>query len=239
VVITPTIVVKGMIGTNSVNESFSPSLDFLLDTHKLLLNRSGGSVAMHVSKSSSGTGKATRANTVDLRLAQPSVSAARKLSIAGLVLALLSLGVVIAIGVKKHRGDEPEQIKRQYGHLLLPVSQLPNFDRIAECDSIEALAALAERYDRAILYRHERGIHTYVLQDEGLAYRYSAFDDALLQPESYLLPAQDQFRAATVPEAVPESWGVEPAQGAGPESWGVGPAPTNPQSSEPPRPINE
>lgn len=239
VVITPTILVKGMVGNSPINERFAPSLDFLLDTHKLLLDRSGGSVDMHVSRSSSGIGTATRANVVDLRLARPSVSSARELSIAGLVVAFLSLGLVIAIGVKKRRGDEPEQIKRQYGHLLLPVSQLPRFDRIVECDSIDALAAIAERYDRAILYRHERGIHTYVLQDEGLAYRYSAFDDALLQPESYLLPAQDHLRASTVPEAVPESWGVEPAPGAGPESWGVGPAPTNPQSSEPPRPINE
>jgi signal peptidase I len=239
VVITPAIVVKGMVGTSPVNESFAPSLDFLLDTHKLLLDRSGGSVAMHVSKSTSGTGTSTRANVVDLRLARPSVSTARELSIAGLVLAFLSLGVVIAIGVKRRLGDEPEQIKRQYGHLLLPVSQLPSFDRIVECDSIDALAALAERYDRAILYRHERGIHTYVLQDEGLAYRYSAFDDTLLRPESYLSPAQRQLGTTTTPGVVPESWSVEPTPGAAPESWGVGPAPTNPQSSEPPRSISE
>jgi len=243
VVITPTIVVKGMVGNNSVNERFAPSLDFLLDTHKLLLDRSGGSVAMHVSKSSSGTSTATRANVVDLRVAKPSVSTARILSIAGLVLALLSLIVVIAIGVKRHHDDEPERIEREYGHLLLPVSELPRFDRIVECDSIDALAALAERYDRAILYRREGGIHTYVLQDEGLAYRYSAFNEALLRPESYLSPAPDRVAEASAPEAVPESWNVDTTPEAAPESWGEtwgsGPEPAGPQSSEPPRSINE
>lgn len=242
-VITPTIVVKGMVGTNRVNERFAPSLDFLLDTHKLLLDRSGGSVAMHVSKSSSGTSTASRTNTVDLRVVEPSVATARIVSIAGLVLALLSLLVVIAIGVKRHRGDEPEQIERQYGHLLLPVSELPNFDRIVECDSIDALATLAERYDRAILYRREGRIHTYVLQDEGLAYRYSAFSDALLRPESYLPAEQDQIAEVTTPEAVPESWSVDSTPQVGPDSWAEGwgsaPESVDPQSSEPPRPINE
>lgn len=243
VVITPTIVVKGMVGTNQVNERFAPSLDFLLDTHKLLLDRSGGSVAMHVSKSSSGTSTATRTNTVDLRVAEPTVATARIVSIAGLVLGLLSLIVVIAIGVQRHRGDEPEQIERQYGHLLLPVSELPRFERIIECDSIDALATLAERYDRAILYCREGGIHTYVLQDEGLAYRYSAFSDALLRPESYLPVAPDQIAEAAAPEAVPESWGVDTTPQATTESWddswGSGPEPTVRQRSEPPRPINE
>ena len=82
--------------------------------------------------------------------------------------------------------------------MLLPVTQLPEFDRIVECDSIDALATLADRYDRAILYHREGGIHTYVLQDEGLAYRYSAFDNALLQPDAYAasLPAKAETRAA-------------------------------------------
>lgn len=235
VVITPTIVVKGMVGTNRVSERFAPSLDFLLDTHKLLLDRSGGSVAMHVSKSISGTSTASRMNSVDLRVAEPTVATARIISIAGLVLALLSLIVVIAIGIQRHRGDESEQIERQFGHLLLPVSELPSFDRIVECDSIDALATLAERYDRAILYRREGRIHTYVLQDEGLAYRYSAFSDALLRPESYLPAEQDQIAEVTTPEAVPESWSADSTPQVGPDSWGdswgSGPEPPDSQTS--------
>jgi hypothetical protein len=226
VAITPTIAIKGMVGTNSVSESFAPSLDFLLDAHKLLLDRSGGSVALHVSKSTSGTATVARANAVDLRVARPSVSTARELSIIGLALAFLSLGVVVAVGVKRRFDDEPQQIERLYGHLLLPISQLPNFDRVVECDSIDALATLADRYDRAILYHRDRGVHTYVLQDEGLAYRYSAFDGALLKPESYLSPAQVRPETTAIPLAE-----------VGP--WGAGPAPTGHQSSEPPRPINE
>ncbi|MHB8059960.1 MAG: signal peptidase I [Gaiellaceae bacterium] len=240
VLITPTIAVKGIVGDSLVNERFAPSLDFLLDTHKLLLDRSGGSVAMHVSKSSSRSGTANRANVVDLRVARPSVSTARALSIAGLVLALLSLLVVLATGARRRHGDEPEQIERQYGHLLLPVSELPSFERIVECDSIDALAALAERYDRAILYRREGGIHTYVLQDEGLAYRYSAFNDALLRPESYLPAEPDRVAEAPASETVPESWSVDAAPEATPESWGEPWSESgDQQSSEPPRSINE
>ena len=196
VAITSSISTKGMVGSRPVNETYSPSLSFLLDAHKLLLDRTNGSVAMHVNKSSAGM--VTRANSIDLRIAKPSISTARELSIIGALLALLGLGALVALGVKRRFSDEPEQIERLYGHLLLPVTQLPEFDRIVECDSIDALATLADRYDRAILYHREGGIHTYVLQDEGLAYRYAAFDDALLQPEAYTtpLPAQPIARSA-------------------------------------------
>ena len=237
VVITPAIAIKGMVGTRRINESFAPSLNFLLDAHKLLLDHSNGSVKTHVSKSTAGT--ATRASTIDLRLVRLGVSSARELSVAGLMLALLSLGVVIALGVKRRLDDEPRQIERRYGHLLLPVSQLPAFDRIVECDSIDALAALADRYDRAILYRRERGVHTYVLQDEGLAYRYSAFDGALLKPESYLSPTQTGPVTTGAPEVVPEAWSVDSTPGVAADEWGVGPEPASPQSSEPPWPISE
>ncbi|MGD0167488.1 MAG: S24 family peptidase [Gaiellaceae bacterium] len=190
VTIAPTIQVRGLVGSQPVNETFAPSLDFLLDTNKMVLDTSGGSTAMHVSKTSSGT--TTRERSVNLRIAKPSVSTARSLSLAGIVLALLGTGLLVGVGVKRRLGDEPEQIERLYGHLLLPVTQLPDFERIVECDSIDALATLADRYDRAILYHRESGIHTYVLQDEGLAYRYSAFDDALLRPEAYLAAPPSQ-----------------------------------------------
>ena len=186
VTISPTVQVKGLVGTTPVNETFAPKLDFVLDAHKMLLDRGNGSVSMHVVKASSGS--ATRSNNVNLRIAKPSVSTARELSIAGAVLGLLGVAVLAGVGLKRRFGDEPEQIERLYGHLLLPVTQLPRFDRIVECDSIDALATLADRYDRAILYHRESGIHTYVLQDEGLAYRYSAFDDSLLRPDAYALP---------------------------------------------------
>jgi signal peptidase I len=203
VAITSLISIKGIVGSRSINETYSPSLNFLLDAHKLLLDRTNGAVSTHVSKSSAGT--VTRANSVDLRVARPSVSTARELSIIGALLALLGLGALVALGVKRRFSDEPEQIERLYGHLLLPVTQLPEFDRIVECDSIDALATLADRYDRAILYHREGGIHTYVLQDEGLAYRYSAFDDALLRPEAYTtsLPPQPMARDAGPGQAGP------------------------------------
>ena len=196
VAITSSISVKGMVGARRVNETYSPSLSFLLDAHKLLLDRTNGAVSTHVSKSSAGTVEST--NNIDLRIAKPSVSTARELSIIGVLLAILGLGALVALGVKRRFSDEPEQIARLYGHVLLPVTQLPEFDRIVECDSIDALATLADRYDRAILYHREGGIHTYVLQDEGLAYRYSAFDNALLQPDAYAasLPAKAETRAA-------------------------------------------
>ena len=207
----PLVTTEGMIGSQRVSEKLAPQLDFIFDGKRLELDRAGEFGSTHYSNT--GSGSSSRASTIDLRVATLTVPDARIVSLVGLALGLLGLLGVSVLMVRSRLGDEPRQIDRLYNHLLLPVLQLPPLDRIVEVDSIDALATLADRYDRAILHHTERGVHTYILQDDGLVYRYAAFDHELLQPAVGAAYVSNSL-APEQSERIENGWPIEPQEPA-------------------------
>jgi signal peptidase I len=217
VALLPVVTVQGLVGSEQILQRVSPELDFVFDGRRLEIDKTGSNAATRVS--SYGAGTEYKTNTVNLRLAKMSVPTARTVSLIGLALGLIGLLGFSALTVKRRMADEPQQIQRTYGHLLLPILELPALEKTVEVDSIDALATLADRYDRAILHHVERGIHTYLLQDEGLAYRYVSLEPELLES------------VVAQPSEVPETEVAWP-----PPGWPAQPSPQSQPGAAPPPP---
>lgn len=70
--------------------------------------------------------------------------------------------------------DEIDHITCDYGQLLLPVEpiSLPGGHPTVDVAEFPALAQLAERYATFILHWTRADIHTFIVQDDGITYRY-------------------------------------------------------------------
>jgi hypothetical protein len=82
--------------------------------------------------------------------------------------ALLALGLV-----REREGDEPAQIASRHGAWLVDVAPRPRADAsILDVTSMEGLVRLAERYERMILHEFFEGAHSYLVEEDGVVYRY-------------------------------------------------------------------
>ncbi|MGZ4199740.1 MAG: signal peptidase I [Thermoleophilia bacterium] len=221
--ILPGVHVKGAIGGQPIDKTFSSQLDFVFDGLKFAIDQGSGVGTSHSATHvmSIGTGDVQQKQSIDLRILKLSVNSARAVALVGIVLALLGFAAVSGLAVMRRRADEPAVIDRLYSHLLLPVSNLPQVGHVVDVDSMDALANLADRYDRSILHYQEGGEHTYLLQDEGVVYRYLVVENGLASVEQ-VLPV-----APPAPVAV-----AAPPTPNGPSPAPVGP----PQYPQPPRP---
>jgi signal peptidase I len=96
----------------------------------------------------------------------------RVASVTGGLAALLILGVAVA-GTRR---DEASQIAHRHKDLLVAVSEagVPDGHAVVEVESFTALAGLAARYERMVLHAAGLEVHTYLLCEDGVAYRYTA-----------------------------------------------------------------
>jgi signal peptidase I len=207
--ILPSVHIKGAIGGQAVDKVFSSQLDFVFDGLKFGIDQGSGLAgathsATHVM--TIGTGDVQKKQSLDLKIVKMSVSSARTVALVGIVLALLVFVAVSSIAYRRRTADEPAIIERLYSHLLLPVSNLPQVDHVVDVDNMDALATLADRYDRSILHYHEGAEHTYLLQDEGVVYRYLVSENGRVSVEQ-VLPGQ-----RPVAVAAPPSGGAAPPQ---------------------------
>jgi signal peptidase I len=96
----------------------------------------------------------------------------RLVSVTGGLVALLMLGLAVA-GTRR---DEASRIAHRHKDLLVAVSEagVPAGHAVVEVESFAALAGLAARYERMVLHAAGPQVHTYLLCEDGVAYRYTA-----------------------------------------------------------------
>jgi hypothetical protein len=87
------------------------------------------------------------------------------------------LAGLLVIGLPMLRSisnDEPSSILARYGPRLIPVRGVatPAGGAAVEVASMEKLAQIAELYDRIILREEHDGVHSYLVQDGEVTYRY-------------------------------------------------------------------
>ncbi|HZR96998.1 MAG TPA: signal peptidase I [Gaiellaceae bacterium] len=173
----PEVRVAGTAGGRPVRTQFAPPLRFDLDDLRLQLARTpapGQSNALRRTASAS----ATRTERALLHgFAVPSV---RRAALAADVVAavLLTLAGVLLLG---RSGRELDAILRRYGDLVVDVGAREPLPSDRPVTSIDALARIAERYDRLILHEVHGGRHSFVVEDAGVVFRYDAgaADDTL------------------------------------------------------------
>ena len=178
ITIRPQVTLSGQIGGTAVKDTFAPPLQLALDRYKLTLPPAGSTPDGEVQRAQDGP--ATRrqvANTVSVLGAKLQVQPARRLS-AVLGLAALAgavgIGLLFLLGLR--RADEPARIRARFGHLMVEIVSPRR--RFAEHDvmmaSFEDLVRVADRHTRMILHAREGDRHVYLVEDEGIAYRYEA-----------------------------------------------------------------
>ena len=174
VTVEPLVTVEGMLAGRTGSDTFGPTLPFDLEPVRLQVGSgaAGGDGLSPFAPRVEGVGQRTVDNDLAVGGIALNVQPARIVSLAGLsaslALLLLAAGALLA----RLRGSEPERIAARYGELLLPVAAAPEPSRITDLADFEALARLAERYDRMVLHAEADGEHTYLIDDAGAWYRY-------------------------------------------------------------------
>lgn len=189
--VVPEVSAKGKLAGQELDDGFSPSVDFWLDSLQLQLQNpidDAGAEASEPSEEGADPLKPSEEGTIKLPRTEPSsmslmifdlgVPTARKVSLLGFA---LSLGGLLWFGVpmlRASRGTEPARIRSQYAPLLVSMragDQEPE-GRMFEVATFEDLVKIAEKGGQSILQRTNGGTHDYYVPDAGVMYHYRIVD---------------------------------------------------------------
>lgn len=170
-----TVAVHGTVGARPVATTFAPTLAFELDQIRLAVSVPTDPAAPPNAFAQAKSGAATRLETATLSAFGRAVTVldarrlAKLLGIAGLALAGLG-GLLVLAG---RRANEVATIRRRYEDWIVEVTPgerpAASERRVA---SIDALARLAERYDRLILHESRDDGDAFLVEDDGIVYAY-------------------------------------------------------------------
>lgn len=170
----------GTAASRPISTVFAPSLPFNLDQLRLAVAQPAASTdptapppGNPLEQSAGGAGTRVETNSLHAFGRGVTVARARRLAtllgIAGLVLAALG-GLLMLVGRRDH---EVETIRRKYEDWIVDV--MPR-ERPAGSErrvaSMDALARLAEQYDRLILHERRDEGDAFLVEEEGVAYTY-------------------------------------------------------------------
>lgn len=179
VTIVPEAEVTGTLDGNALAESFRPELRFDLQPLQLRLaapaQEEGEAAVDPLAPVTAGMVERTTQSPVELAafgVAVP-VSAARAVSVGLGAPALLGAAAGLLVLRRRLQGEDA-RIELRHGHRMVPVSGAGSETDAIEVRSIEDLARMAEQYQGLILNRETPRGHHYVLQVDGVAYRYSS-----------------------------------------------------------------
>jgi signal peptidase I len=181
VTIVATVHLAGRVSGSRVRTTFSPVLNFQLGATQLQPQGPSGNLTSPRSgfidtRHARVTVASSRANPLHLLGHSLGVKLLRFLAAVGLVLSALT-ALVLGIMLRRLRQlAEPEQIRAQYRHVIVPIADDAGFSgqEPVDLDSMEALVRLAEHYGRLILHSRRNGADSYLLDDGAVLYRYRA-----------------------------------------------------------------
>jgi signal peptidase len=171
----PQVDLHGRLAGRVFEDRFAPRLAFRLDAYELRLEPG---VTQRVEPSTKG-GVATLARepqTFSLPGLSLGVATVRWTAL-GSALALLAAALAVALlHARALRKDEPSRIRARYGAWLVEVAGASSRvgGAVVDMATMEGLVRLAERSDRMILHEEHEGAHLYLLEDDGVLYRYRA-----------------------------------------------------------------
>jgi signal peptidase I len=175
----PRVELFGTVAGTSLRHTFSPHLRFQLDPLLLrpsvLPDDSEGAPSDAINPVVDGFVRASvpTAATFSAFGRSVEVVAVRWLALLGTLACLVGLVVLLVRSRRRKSWDEARRIESRYGPLLARVhgDTLGTSDPIEVVD-IETLVRLAEHYDHLILHGDSGGAQDYVVEHDGLRYRY-------------------------------------------------------------------
>jgi signal peptidase I len=176
--VTPKMILRGIVGDQTVDDRFAPTMTLTYDQGRLRLASSDSSDATEsdpLRPTQSGVGTTTHT----AKLGSMGVSTARQAAMIGLPLSMLLglLGGFLFYGSRSR--DEVASIRRRYGAWLIDVAAVERPSHVERhVETIDDLARIAERYERLILHEQRGKLHSFVVEDAGIVYRYDASEKA-------------------------------------------------------------
>jgi signal peptidase I len=171
----PTITQGGTVGDQAVKARFAPALALRLNGNSLRLDTASpaGSEQTALVRSKRGYGQRSEPNELSLLGLRVEVATARALALLGGLGALAGAALLGWARTREREGGEPQQIEARYGAWLVEVAPRPRPDAaVLDVTTIEGLVRLAERYERMILHEVFGGTHSFLVEDDGVVYRY-------------------------------------------------------------------
>ncbi len=238
----PTVSASGNVENVPLSTTFSPTIQFSVDSgevslegaesfasakNKLLTGAGtgGGADPLTPSASGSATGSQFEPGTLALGPLHVSVSTARTLALcaigvilAALLAALALIQPILALMAPRRR-DESASIRARYRHLIVPVEhvwQLPGVSVIDVAD-MDALARIAEHYDRSILHEATPEGDAFWVADESGQFRY-ALGAPAWSGDAPAWTADDAIAAEAWPADAPVEVPAWPVEDAGSEA---------------------
>lgn len=175
VTIRPSVRLGGTLAGAPLKDEFAPPLALALDRYKLALPSSGSPDTALVREQDGPASKQLVQRQLALAGVQLEVATARRLLVVvGLAALVGALGVGLLFVLGLRRSDEPARIRARYGHLIVevvePRRRFPDHDIVLA--SFEDLVRVSDRHARMILHAHEGDRHVWLVEDDGVAYRY-------------------------------------------------------------------
>jgi signal peptidase I len=205
--------VRGVSDLVPISTTFSPKIDFALEEAELRPAAAAPSSAVAAaqpptnqftpSTSGSMTGTRYEPMTISLGVVQLTVARARTIALmaiavlVGALLATLALLHPILALVRSRRRDESARARARYGDLIVAVtrfSPLPGVPVIDVAD-MDALARIAEHYDRSILHELLDNGEVFWVADESGQFRYALGRPHTSTSEAAPVPAPEPAAA--------------------------------------------
>ena len=173
--VTPQVFITANAMGNQIVDSFEPKLAFRFDeVHFSLAVPKGQEDPLSLARQSSIENTNIEANTLSILGLELRIGLVRIMGLLGLV---LNLGGLMIVGYRVFRTapqDQEALIRLKYGGLLVNMYErnLAPASIVIDVTTIDELAKLAERHNTVILHMTLNFVHYYMVQCNGLTYRY-------------------------------------------------------------------
>jgi signal peptidase I len=191
--VVPTVVTRGNVGGVPVHATFTPTIQFSANNDevsiqgtegsgRLLTSGGANSTAGPLTPSASGsaTGEQSQPRSLSLGPWRMSVSTARAVALSAIGIILAAVLVLLALirpllVLVAPRRDETASILARYRGLIIPVAHITPLRGVPVIDvaDMDALARIAEHYDRSILHETTGAGDTFWVADESGQFRYT------------------------------------------------------------------
>jgi signal peptidase I len=167
--------VSANVAGNQITDSFAPRLVFQFDEVHFSLSALKGQVdPLRLSKESSMNNPMTEVNTLTIWGWTPTIGSIRVSALLGLALSISGLLLIGARILVTMQHSQEALIRLRYGGLMVNVYErdIAPSSTLIDVTTIDELAKLAERHNTVILHMTLNFLHCYLVQCNGLTYRY-------------------------------------------------------------------
>jgi hypothetical protein len=177
--IMPQVKMAASADGNQIADSFEPKLVFRFDeVHFFLSTPNGQDDPLNFSQPGSAQNLNLEANTFSILGWEPTVSKVRMIGLFGLV---VSMSGVILLGLQAFataQNSQQDWIQLRYNALLVNVYErdIQPASTLIDVTTIDELAKLAERHNTVILHMTLNFLHCYLVQGNGITYRFVLSD---------------------------------------------------------------